>query len=225
MKLCLETHLDPAQHYRVIDFGSQAVGEKHATHRDLLIDYDVTVTGVDIAPGPNVDVVMRKPYRVPVKSNSADVILSGQVFEHIPFFWASFLELCRVVRPGGYIFITAPSRGHRHYNVDCWRYYPDSMRALAAIGRMTLLEAHTDLPPRRPGSRRVDYAAIDARRAYWGDTVGVFQKPARYSKTVAVVREVNVWWANRVGGIGRVPAPRPVPGRRLIAESAGEATR
>ena len=57
---------------------------------------------------------MEKPYRIPVKSGSFDIVLSGQVFEHVPLFWASLLEIARVMKPEGYFFLTVPSRGHVH---------------------------------------------------------------------------------------------------------------
>ena len=122
MQLSVDTYLTKSRHYRVLDFGSQAAGDGH-THREVLVGYDVDYVGVDVVPGENVDVVMTKPYRVPMKSNSVDLVITGSAFEHIPFMWASFLEISRVVKPGGLIFLTAPSRGHIHFTVDCWRYY------------------------------------------------------------------------------------------------------
>lgn len=221
MKLCIATYLRRGRHYRILDVGSRTSQPSHPTHRDLLDGLDHEYVGVDVRPGPNVDVVMNKPYRIPLKSNSVDVVMSGQVFEHIPFPWVSFLELSRVVKPGGYVFLTVPSRGHVHDVWDCWRYYPDSMRAMAAFARMNLVEVHTDLSatPRR----RIDYAAIDPR-AYWGDTVGVFRKPKKYSKLVRVVGIVVTWWANRVGGIEHVPIPEPRPGRKKVVKSLAEPT-
>lgn len=101
--------------------------------------------------------------------------------------------------------------------MDPWRFYPDAMRSLAAFGRVKLREAHTDFPPTRPGTvDRWDYAGID-ERAYWGDTVAVFQKPRRYSLLVRVVRELNIWWANRVGGIEHIPTPKPLKGRNRVS--------
>jgi SAM-dependent methyltransferase len=217
MALCIETYLKKKRHYDVLDFGSHSGTEGAWTHRDQLAAYNVTYTGVDIMPGPNVDVVMAKPYRLPFKSNSFDLIVSGATFEHIPFLFTSFLEISRVLRPTGLIFFVAPSRGHAHFNPDPWRFYPDSMRSLAAHSRMHLKEAHTDFPPRIPDSERHDYQQIDTTNAYWGDTVGVFQKPKHYSKTIAVIREINVWWSNRVGDLGHVPRPKPLPGRDQVA--------
>jgi SAM-dependent methyltransferase len=65
---------------------------------------------------------MKKPYQIPLRRHSVDVVVSGQTFEHIPFFWVSILELARILRPGGYLFITVPSRGHVHEVRDCWRF-------------------------------------------------------------------------------------------------------
>ncbi len=43
-------------------------------------------TGLDMAAGNNVDIVLRTPYVWhEVASGSADVVISGQAFEHIPY--------------------------------------------------------------------------------------------------------------------------------------------
>jgi SAM-dependent methyltransferase len=211
MALCVERYMQRGRKYRVVDFGSRISPKQTLTHRELLDGHDYEYTGVDIRAGRNVDVVMKKPYRVPLKSNTADVVFTGQVFEHVPFFWASLLEIARVMKPGGYLFLTVPSRGHTHSSYDCWRYYPDGLRAMAAFTRLELREAHTDFPPARPSTRprpRHDYARIDTAHYYWGDTVGVFQKPTGYpSVRIGIVREVVLWWANRIGDLSGVPAP------------------
>jgi SAM-dependent methyltransferase len=187
MGMCINRYMKRNRHYRVLDVGSRVVVDGHLNHRPLLDGYDAEYIGADINPGPNVDVVMKKPYRIPLKSNSVDVAMSSQAFEHIPFPWATVLEMSRIVKPGGLMFIIAPSRGHVHGAMDSWRYYPDSMRSLAAWSRMEIVERYTDTPPRRPGSHFVDYTAIDADNRYWGDAVGVFRKPDKPSKLVRVV--------------------------------------
>ncbi|CAO0832557.1 hypothetical protein SMICM17S_08679 [Streptomyces microflavus] len=73
--------------YRVVDLGTRISGKQTRTHRALLAKHPIDYFGVDVQDGPNVDAVMKKPYRIPARSNSADVVLSGQAFEHIPFFW------------------------------------------------------------------------------------------------------------------------------------------
>jgi SAM-dependent methyltransferase len=233
MQRCVDTYLSRGRRYRVVDFGSRISDGQRNSHRDVFAGYDVDYVGVDIDGGRNVDVVMERPYTIPLSSNSVDVIVSGQVFEHVPFFWASFMELARILRPGGLIIVTIPSRGHTHDVYDCWRFYPDSLRAIAAVARLELLEGTTDFPPTTDG-RRFDYAGIDRTNAYWGDTVGVLRKPSRYpGLEVWLFRTVAVWWANRVGDLSRVPgtdvrhpgrrveqAPTPAPARRNLAAAA-----
>lgn len=218
MELSIQRYMEKGRRYRVLDFGSGTSPRQTLTHRSLLGEYDCEYTGVDIRPGKNIDVVMKKPYRIPLRSRSVDVVLSGQVFEHVPFFWASMLEIARVMRPLAYFFLTAPSRGHIHSTYDCWRIYPDGLRAMAAWSRLTLREGYTDFPPRiRPGPdgrarRKHDFAEIDSENYYWGDTVGVFQKPAQYpTLRAAALRGAALLWANRIGGLEGVPAPKADP--------------
>jgi len=219
MALSIQRYLEKDRRYRVLDFGSGTSPRQSLTHRSLIGEYDCDYIGVDIRQGNNVDLVMKEPYRLPLKSTSVDIVLSGQVFEHVPFFWASLLEIARVMKPGAYFFLTVPSRGHVHSTYDCWRMYPDGLRAMAAWSRLTLREAFTDFPPPiRDGAGRPrkqhDFAAIDRESYYWGDTVGVFQRPARYpALRAAVLRAAVLAWANRIADLEAVPSPKADPGR------------
>jgi SAM-dependent methyltransferase len=204
--------------YVVLDFGSRCSPRQTLTHRDLLRQHKCHIIGVDVKPGRNVDVVMKQPYRLPFRRNSADVIISGQAFEHIPFFWVSFLELARILRPGGYLFLTVPSRGHVHDVYDCWRYYPDGIRALGAFSGLAVLEARTDFPPAVAGRRHHDYRQVGHAMSYWGDTVGVFRKPAgRRSIPMMAARWTLRWWANRIGDLDEAA---PVGANRQASPAA-----
>ena len=149
---------------KVIDIGSYDV---NGSYKQFFSRPNWAYTGVDLSAGPNVDVVLQSPYRLPFASHSQDVVVSGQAFEHIEFFWLTWLEMARVVKPGGMIFLMAPSRGYEHrYPQDCWRFYPDSYHALAKYAALELLEVTTDWEPH-----------ADPDSAPWGDTVGVFRQP------------------------------------------------
>ena len=205
MAQCIKQYVPTSGHLRVVDVGSRNLRMRKPTHRELFEGYDAEYIGVDVVMGSNVDVKMTRPYRLPFRANSVDVVVSSQVFEHIPFMWVSMIEIARVLKPEGFAFIIAPSRGHRHGNPDCWRYFPDGMRALAAWSGLELREATTDFPPHRGKTVRFNYSAIDPAE-YWGDTVGVFQKPARYPRVrTAIVRSVVTAWGNHVGSIEGVP--------------------
>jgi SAM-dependent methyltransferase len=162
MQRLVSTHLDRERAIEAIDIGAYDV---NGSYRTLFDSPKWRYTGVDLEKGPGVDVVLTSPYRFPFASRSVDVILSGQAFEHVEYFWMSWLEMVRVLKPGGLIFLIAPSRGPEHrYPQDCWRFYPDGYRALAKFGRCELIEVTTDWEPHEdPGS------------APWGDTVGVFR--------------------------------------------------
>lgn len=61
-----------------------------------------------------------------------------------------------------------PSSGPEHrYPVDCWRFYPDGMRAFAKIARLHCIEVYTDW----------DNSAIQV--VIFGMTVLVVRKPNR----------------------------------------------
>lgn len=161
-----QRYLTKGSSLKIVDIGSYDV---NGSYRPLFEDDGWIYIGVDLTPGPNVNVVLRSPYRLPFPTQSIDLLVSGQAFEHIEFFWLTWLEMTRVLKPGGLIFLIAPSRGPEHqYPIDCWRFYPDGFKALARYAGLELLEAHTDWEPHSdPGS------------APWGDTVGVFRKGER----------------------------------------------
>lgn len=159
----VEKYLTPDEPLHAVDVGSYDV---NGSYRQFFDIPGWRYTGVDLAAGPNVDVVLRSPYRLPFQSFSVDVVVSGQAFEHVEFFWLTWMEMARVVRPGGYIFLLAPSRGPEHrYPQDCWRFYPDGYRALSKYVSMELLEVSTDWEP---------HPSPDS--GPWGDTVGVFKQ-------------------------------------------------
>jgi len=150
----------------ILDIGSSDV---NGSYRPLFNRPAWRYLGVDLAAGPNVDIVLDTPYSWrQIGTHTQDLLISGQAFEHIEYFWITWLEMVRVLRPGGHIFLIAPSRGPEHrYPQDCWRFYPDGYRALARLAQIELVEVSTDWEP----SPYPDSAA-------WGDTVGVFRQPA-----------------------------------------------
>jgi SAM-dependent methyltransferase len=126
----------------ILDLGSQDV---NGCYRSLFAEPRWQYRGLDMEAGANVDLVLRRPYVWrELVSSSVDVLISGQAFEHIRYFWISMLEVARVLKPGGLCCILAPSSGPEHrYPVDCWRFYPDGLQSLAFFAQMEVLQACT----------------------------------------------------------------------------------
>ena len=71
-------------------------------------------------------------YEFPVPDASYDLVFSAQVIEHVRKPWRWMPELARVCRPGGVVITINPVSWHYHESpVDCWRIYPEGMRALS----------------------------------------------------------------------------------------------
>ena len=152
----------------ILDLGSLDV---NGTYKPVFDMPAWTYKGVDMAAGDNVDIVLKDPYTWrEIRSESADILISGQAFEHIEFFWLAILEVTRVLKPGGLCCLIAPSGGFEHrYPVDCWRFYPDGFTAMARFGRLNVLEVSTQW------EADPQYTRDDSNR--WQDTMMVCTKP------------------------------------------------
>jgi SAM-dependent methyltransferase len=74
---------------------------------------------------------MRSEYDIPAPDAAFDIVVSGQVIEHVRKPWIWMKELARVCAPGGVVVTVNPvSWPYHEAPVDCWRIYPDGMRAL-----------------------------------------------------------------------------------------------
>lgn len=126
-KKFLDTYLSNKSNLKVLDFGSYSV---NGDLRDFYSKNHEYI-GVDIEKGPNVDVLMKDPYKIPFENETIDVVISTSTFEHSEMFWLSFNEIMRVLKPNGLFYMNAPSNGPYHaWPFDCYRFYPDSGRAL-----------------------------------------------------------------------------------------------
>ncbi len=156
---------------RVLDVGSYDV---NGTYRHIFNYPKFEYFGLDIEDGPNVDIVVKNPYNWDIlETDSFDIVISGQAFEHIEFFWRTMEEMTRVCKKGGLICIIAPSEVVEHrYPVDCYRFYADGMIALARYVCIEPLHAHTNCAPIEASEDWFQEDCIDsmlvARKPYSG---------------------------------------------------------
>lgn len=143
MKSFVDHYLDPNKHLTIIDIGSCDVNGSYAP----LFDNPLwRYRGVDQIAGINVDIVVKNPYRwKEIASSSADVVISGQTFEHIEFFWITILEISRILKNDGLCCIIAPSTGFEHkFPIDCWRFLPDGFDALCRYAHLDKLSIYCE---------------------------------------------------------------------------------
>jgi SAM-dependent methyltransferase len=130
----------------ILDIGSQNVNGSLKDAVPNKFEY----VGLDFQAAPGVDVVLTDPYKLPFEDKSADIILTSSCLEHSEMFWLTFLEMARVIKPDGLIYLNVPSAGEYHsYPVDCWRFQIDASKALMNWANRegyptVLLEAYTD---------------------------------------------------------------------------------
>ena len=131
------------QPLKILDIGSQNV---NGTYKQFFENLHWEYIGCDMEAGNNVDLVLKNVYDwKEIESDSIDVVITGQTFEHIEYPWLTMLEIARVLKTGGLCGIVAPASGPEHkYPVDCWRIYPDGFRALAKYAFLEVLEAFTE---------------------------------------------------------------------------------
>ncbi|MEA5440933.1 class I SAM-dependent methyltransferase [Cyanobium gracile] len=151
----------------ILDVGSAAVAGEAASYRALFENPGWTYVGLDRELALNVDIVPSDPYRWSELTNASfDVVVSGQALEHIDQPWRTVQEIARVLRHGGLAMVIAPSAGPVHrFPLDCWRFYPDGMEALARQAGLDVIETHWD----------TSYAYPE--NAFWGEACAILQKP------------------------------------------------
>lgn len=111
---------------------------------------------VDVFPFPEVDVVADATH-LPFKSNSLDGAVSESLFEHVPDATLVAKEMLRVVKPGGYIYVSAPFIHPYHAS-------PDDFNRWTISG---LRHMFPDLEIINAGVRSGPWSALLMFMAYW----------------------------------------------------------
>ena len=125
----------PAPGGRLYDVGSQDV---NGTYRAIAAPFGAYV-GLDVAPGPNVDVVVPEEGAWPLEP--APLAISGQCLEHVRHPWVWIRQIRGIVIGSGTVILIAPHTFPEHrYPLDCRRIFPDGMRALLEWGGFEVVD-------------------------------------------------------------------------------------
>jgi len=86
---------------------------------------------LDLSENPHLTYMAAEEYSFPISDSTYDIVLSGQVVEHVRRPWIWIKEVTRVCREGGLVITINPvSWPYHEAPVDCWRVYPEGMKAL-----------------------------------------------------------------------------------------------
>jgi hypothetical protein len=205
----------------VVDLGSQDVNGSLRDHCPAGTRY----IGLDMMAAHGVDVVVSAGEALPIASGSIDAVVTTSAFEHDICFWDTFLELVRIVRPGGLIYVNAPSNHAFHrYPLDCWRFYPDAGVALVRWAQ-------------RRGSavELVESFIAQPNQDGWADFVAVFRKPGgrdltRAGRIADHTQASNIYDLGMQGGAALQAETAIMPDMQIAAGlkaelAAGEAER
>jgi predicted SAM-dependent methyltransferase len=115
---------------RILEVGSRNV---NGTVKDVIDrKYYKEWKGIDIEAGPNVDKVMSVYDLSQNYSAEFDVVICTEMMEHVESWPSALLEMSRVLKDGGYLIVTSPSKGfiYHGYPNDYWRYQKEDMERI-----------------------------------------------------------------------------------------------
>jgi SAM-dependent methyltransferase len=144
MQKFADDYLDKNKPLRILNVGSRDVDGCNMTYRSMFESENWKHDGLDLVAGQGVDIVATELYHYPIETGTYDVVISGQVLEHVLDMYQWIREVARCVKPGGYVCIIAPWRWDYHpHPVDCWRIMRDGMRFLLnTIADLDVLEVY-----------------------------------------------------------------------------------
>lgn len=121
----------------VADVGCAGDAEYQRVVRERGHDYE----GVDTYQATSVKHIVEQDTLQPIQDAAFDAVISGQTLEHVRKPWKWILGVARIAKPGGVIIVIAPNTWEFHeYPYDCWRVWPEGMRALFEEADLEVLE-------------------------------------------------------------------------------------
>lgn len=105
-------------------------------------------TGIDLAPGPGVDVVC--PVENMPQDLEYDLVVSCEMLEHAERWVSAFRRMAQLVAPGGKLVLTCRGLGFPFHNPpDHWRFEPSDLWRASVLAGLWPIMARQD--PQVPG--------------------------------------------------------------------------
>ena len=95
-----KVYLNKFDNPKVLDLGGAKKSKINGLDILKKLNYKFEYTTVDIEPHSSVDVVLKDPYVFSeLKESQFDIVISISCFEHIEFFWKTYIEILKVLKP------------------------------------------------------------------------------------------------------------------------------
>jgi len=100
-------------------------------YQSIVADRSITWDTLNINGDARLTYRASSEYDFPIQDNTYDLVLSGQVIEHVRKTWVWIREVARVCKVGGIVITINPvSWPYHEAPIDCWRAFPEGMKAL-----------------------------------------------------------------------------------------------
>lgn len=102
-----------------------------STYQTIIANDSLVWETLDLYQNPKLTYIAESEYAFPIPDNTYDIVFSAQVIEHVRKPWRWMHELARACKVGGTIITINPvSWPYHEAPIDCWRAFPEGMRAL-----------------------------------------------------------------------------------------------
>jgi SAM-dependent methyltransferase len=129
---------------KVLEIGPS---EFPTSYEKIVGDNSIEWHTLDMYESPSLTYTATSEYSYPIPDGTYDIILSGQVMEHVRKPWVWIRELVRVCKTAGLVITIVPASWPYHdapHVVDCWRAFPEGMNALYEDAGLITLFSHFD---------------------------------------------------------------------------------
>lgn len=127
-------------HVKVLEVGPDG---PPSTLKQTVADNSICWESVDLRDAPGASMVTSTAsteYSYPIESSTADIVIAANVMEHVRKPWIWIGELARICKTGGYVITINPvSWPYHEHPVDCWRAYPEGMKAVYEDSRLEVV--------------------------------------------------------------------------------------
>jgi len=147
--------LEDKDNFDILEIGSYDV---NGTIKNIFPQSNIT--GYDLIPGPNVDVVYDGKE---IKSKEKfDISISCECFEHNPYYRENFLQMINLTKPSGLVIVTCASIGRLEHGT--------TRTDLSSPGSMEIFDYYKNLKPKDFGDKNFldkNFSNYIFFRNYW----------------------------------------------------------